>query len=130
MVDVAGSTLGSLLWMMPIVVAEVGAVFTGLGAVVLRVSIIATNFALEVRTHGVYGSVDQLLTPLLHFLDEEVQFGCNHICLLDDMHAFGAGLESFITPPLIGDYFLDQFFGFRDGQVEKGSSSISIDIGS
>ena len=76
-------SLASLLWMMPIVVAEVGTVFTGLGAVVLRVSIIATNFALEVRTHGVYGSVDQLLTPLLHFLDEEVQFGCNHICLLD-----------------------------------------------
>ena len=46
------------------------------------------------------------------------------------MHAFGAGLESFIAPPLIGDHLLDQFFGFGDSQVVEGSSSSSINIGS
>ena len=45
--------LASLLWTIPIVVVvEVGAVFTGFGAVVPRVSIIATDFAHEVRIHG------------------------------------------------------------------------------
>ena len=46
------------------------------------------------------------------------------------MHAFRAGLESFVAPPLVGDHFLDPFFGLGDGQVEKGSSSSGINIGS
>ena len=46
------------------------------------------------------------------------------------MHAFRAELESFVAQPLVGDHFLDQFFGFGDGQVEKGSSSSGINIGS
>ena len=79
-------------------------------AVVPRVSIIATDFAREVRTHGVDGSLDLSLAPFLHLLDEEVQFCGNHIRLLDGMHAFRAGMESFIAPSLIGDHLLDQFF--------------------
>ena len=90
---------------------------------------IATDFAREVRTHGIDGSMD-LLAPFLHLLDKEVQFRGNQICLLDGMHALGAGLESFIAPPLIGDHFLDQFFGFGYGQVELGSSSSSVNVGS
>ena len=93
-------------------------------------SIIATDFAREVQTHGVDGSLDLSLAPFLHLLDEEVQFCGNHIRLLDGMHAFRAGLESFIAPPLIGDHLLDQFFCFGYGQVEKGSSSSGINIGS
>ena len=31
---------------------------------------------------------------------------------------------------MIGDHLLDQFFGFGYGQVEKGSSSSGINIGS
>ena len=112
-----------------VVVVEVGVVFTGFGAVVPRMSIVATDFARKVRTHGIHGSVDLLLAPFLHFLDEEVQFRGNHIRLLNGMHALRAGLESFIAPPLIGDYFLDQCFGASDGQVEKGSSSSSINVG-
>ena len=88
-VDVAGSPLASLLWMVPVVVVvEVGAVFMGFGAVVLRMSIIATDFAREVRTHGIYGSMDLLLAPFMHLLDEEVYFCGNHIRLFDGMHAF------------------------------------------
>ena len=55
-----------------IVIVEVGIVFTGLGAVIPRVSIIATDFACEVRTHGVDGSLNLSLAPFLHLLDEEV----------------------------------------------------------
>ena len=44
--------LASLLWMVPVVVVEVGAVFTGFGEVIPRMSFIATDFAREVRTHG------------------------------------------------------------------------------
>ena len=99
--------LASLLWTIPVVVVvEVGAVFTGFGEVVTRMSFIATDFAREVRTHGVNGSVDWLLAPFLHLLDEEVQFHGNHIRLLDGMHALCAGLESFITPPLVGDHLV------------------------
>jgi hypothetical protein len=66
--------LASLWWTVPVVVVvvEVGTVFTSFGAVVPRVSIVATDFAREVRTHGVDGSVDRLLAPFLHLLDEEV----------------------------------------------------------
>ena len=71
-----------------------------------------------------------LFAPFLHFLDEEVQLCSNHIRLLDGMHALRTGLESFIGPPLIGDHLLDQCFGFGYGQVEEGSSSSSINIGS
>ena len=46
------------------------------------------------------------------------------------MHALGSGLESFIAPPLVGDHFLDQFFEFGYGQVEKSSSISGINIGS
>ena len=102
----------------------------GLGAVVPRVSIIATDFAREVQTHGVDGSLNLSLAPFLHLLDEEVQFCGNHIRLLDGMHAFRAGMESFIAPPLIGDHLLDQFFCFGDSQVEEGSSDSSINVGS
>ena len=100
--------LASLWWTVPVVVVvvEVSAVFTGFGTVVPRMSIIATDFAREVRTHGVYGSMDLLLAPFLHLLDEEVQFHGNHIRLLDGMHALCAGLESFITPPLVGDHLV------------------------
>ena len=93
-------------------------------------SIIATDFAREVRTHGVDRSMDLLHAPFLHLLDEEVQFCGNHIRLLDGMHALCTGLKSFIPPPLIGDHFLDQCFGTSDGQVEEGSSSSSINVGS
>ena len=48
----------------------------------------------------------------------------------DGMRALGAGLESFIAPPLIGDHLIDQCFGFGYGQVEEGSSSSGINIGS
>ena len=92
--------------------------------------IIATDFAQEVRTHVVDESMNLLLAPFLYLLDEEVQFCGNHIRLLDGMHALGSGLESFIAPPLVEDHLLDQFFGFGYGQVEKGSSSSSIDVGS
>ena len=78
-------------------------------------SIIAADFAREVRTHGVYGSMDLLLAPFLHLVDEVVQFSGNHIHLLDCMHALCVGLEPFITPPLVGDHLLDQFFGFGYG---------------
>ena len=78
-------------------------------------SIIAADFAREVRTHGINGSMDLLLAPFLHLLDEEVQFRGNHIRLLDGMYALRTGLESFITSPLIGDHLLDQFFGFSYG---------------
>ena len=106
MVDVAGSTPGLLA------VVEVGVVFTGLGAVVPQMSFIATDFAHEVRTHGVHESMDLLFAPFLHLLDEEVHLSGNHIRLLDGMQALCAGLESFIAPPLIEDHFLDQFFCF------------------
>ena len=59
--------LASLWWTVPIVVVvvvEVGAVFTGFGAIVPRMSIITTNFTHEVRTHGVNGSMDLLFAPL------------------------------------------------------------------
>ena len=65
--------LASLLWTIPIVVLiEIGTIFTGLGAVVPRVSFIATDFARKVRSHGVNGSMNLLFAPFLHFLDEEV----------------------------------------------------------
>ena len=96
MVNVAGSTPGLLD------VVEVGVVFTGLGAVIPQMSFIATDFAHEERTHGVDGSMNLLLAPFLHFLDEEVQLCSNHIRLHDGMHALRAGLESFIAPPLVG----------------------------
>ena len=45
--------LASLLWTVPVVVViEVGAVFTGFGAVVPQMSFITTDFAREVRFHG------------------------------------------------------------------------------
>ena len=46
--------LASLWWTIPVVVVivEVGAVFTGFGAVIPRMSIVATDFAREVQTHG------------------------------------------------------------------------------
>ena len=123
--------LASLWWTVPVVVVvEVCVVFTGFGAVVPRMSIITTDFAREVRTHGVDGSMYLLLAPFLHLLDEEVQFSGNHIRLFDGVQALCAGLESFIAPLLIGDHLLDQFFGFGYGQVEKGSSSRGINIGS
>ena len=68
--------------------------------------------------------------PFAEMLQQEVQFGNDHIRLLDDMRALGARLESFIAPPLIGDHLLDQCFGFGYGQVEEGSSSSGINIGS
>ena len=40
-----------MLWTIPSVVVEVGGVFTGLGAVVPSMPIIATNFAHEVQIH-------------------------------------------------------------------------------
>ena len=92
-------------------------------------SIIATDFAREVRTHGVDGSLDLLLAPFSQFLNQEVQLRGNHIRLLDGMHALHAGLESFITPPLVGDHLLDQCFGISYSLVEEGSSSSSIDVG-
>ena len=102
--------LDSLWWTIPVVVVvvvvEVGTIFTGLMAVVPRVSIIATDFTREVRTHGVDGSLNLSLAPFIHLLDEEVQFHGNHIRLLDGMHALCAGLESFITPPLVGDHLV------------------------
>ena len=119
-----------MLWTILAIVVDVGGVFTGLGAVLPLVSIIATNFTREVRTHGVNGSLDLLLAPFSQLLDEEVQFHGNHIHLLDDMHALCLGMESFFAPPLVGDHFLDQCFGVSYGQVEKGSSSSSIDVGS
>ena len=64
--------LASMLWTVPIVVIEVGTVFTGFRAIVPRMSIVTADFAREVRTHGVYGSMDLLLAPFLHLLDEEV----------------------------------------------------------
>ena len=74
--------------------------------------------------------MDWLFAPFLHLLDYEVQLRGNHIRLFDGMHAFCTGLESFIAPPLIGDHFLDQCFGFGYVQVEEGSSSSGINIGS
>ena len=66
--------LASLWWTVPIVVVvvEVCAVFTGFRAIVPRMSIITADFAHEVRTHGVNGSMNLLFAPFLHFLDEEV----------------------------------------------------------
>ena len=87
----------------------------GLEAVVPRMSIITTDFTREVRTHGVDGSLNLSLAPFLHLLDEEVQFCGNHIRLFDGMHALHVGLDSFISPPLVGDHLLEQFFGFGDG---------------
>ena len=46
------------------------------------------------------------------------------------MHALCTGFESFIAPPQIGDHFLNQCFCFDNGQVEEGSSSNGINIGS
>ena len=123
------SPLASLWWTLPIVI-DVRTVLTGLEAVIPRVSIIATYFTREVRTHGVDGSLDLLLAPFSEFIDQEVQLGNDHIRLLDGMHALHPGLESFFAPPLVGDHFLDQSLGFRDGHVEKGFSSSSIDMGS
>ena len=102
--------LASLLWMVPVVVVvvEVCAVFTGFGVVIPRMSIVTTDFARVVRTHGINRSMDRLFAPFL-------QLRGNHICLFDGMHAFGAGLESFVAPPLVGDHFLDPFFGFGYG---------------
>ena len=74
--------------------------------------------------------MDLLFAPFLHLLDEEVQLCSNYIRLFDSMHALCAGLESFIAPPLVGGHFLDQCFGFGYGQVEEGSSSSGINIGS
>jgi len=74
--------------------------------------------------------MDLLFAPFIVLLNEEVQFGSDHIFLFDGMHALRAGLESFFTPPLIGDHFLNQFFCFGDGEVEKGHSSNSVDVGS
>ena len=62
--------------------------------------------------------------------DRQQQLRDNHIRLFDGMHAFCTGLESFIAPPLIGDHFLNQCFCFDNGQVEEGSSSNGINIGS
>ena len=92
--------------------------------------IIATDFAREERTHGVDESLGLLLAPFSQFLDQEVQLRGNHIRLLGGMHGFRPGLESFFAPPIIGDHFLDQSFGFCDGHVEKGSCSSSINMGS
>ena len=64
--------LASLWWTVPVVVVvvlEVGAVFTGFGAVIPRMSIITADFAREVRTHGVNGSMDRLFASFLHLLD-------------------------------------------------------------
>ena len=79
--------LASLLWMIPAFVVEVRTVFTGLGVVVPLVSIVATDFAREVQTHGVNRSMDRLFAPFLHLLDQEVQLRGNHIRLFDGMHA-------------------------------------------
>jgi len=68
--------------------------------------------------------------PFAEMLQYEVQLCGNHIYLVDGMHALHTGLESFITPPLVGDHLLDQFFCFGDSQVEEGSSSSSINVGS
>ena len=122
--------LASLRWMIPIVVVDVGGIIIVIGAIILRVSIIVTDFTCEVQTHGVYGSMDLLFAPFFHLLDEEVQLGGDHICLLDGMHAFCTGLESFFAPPLIGDHLLDQCLGFGDCEVEETSSSSKINTGS
>ena len=64
--------LASLLWTVPVVVVvvvEEGTVFTGIRAVVPRMSIVTADFAREVRTHGVNGSMDRLFAPFLHLLD-------------------------------------------------------------
>ena len=65
--------LDSLWWTIPVVVVvvEVGTIFTGLGAVVPRVSIIATDFTREVRTHGVDGSLNLSLAPFIHLLEAQ-----------------------------------------------------------
>jgi len=104
----------------------------GLGAVVPRVSIVATDFAREVQTHGLGIVFSMFLEfgPFAEVLRKEVQLGNDHIRFLNGMHALRPGLESFFAPPLIGDHFLDQSFGFRDGHVEKSSSSSSVDMGS
>ena len=51
--------------------------------------------------------MDLLFAPFIVLLNEEVQFGSDHIFLFDGMHALRAGLESFIAPPLVGDHLLD-----------------------
>ena len=57
--------LASLWWTVPVivVVVEVCAVFTGFGAIVPRMSIVTADFAREVRTHDVNGSMDRLFAP-------------------------------------------------------------------
>jgi hypothetical protein len=40
------------------------------------------------------------------------------------------GLETFFSLPLVGDHLLDQHYGFGDGELEEGSSSSSVDVGS
>jgi hypothetical protein len=71
----------------------------------------------------VYSLDCNVVVHVLHLCGE-------HFHLLDGVHALGSGLEAFFTPPLIGDHLLDQCCSFCDGEVEEGSSSSNIDVGS
>ena len=121
------------LWTEPVVVVvvDVGRIFTGLGAVIPRVSTITTNFTRQVRVHGLDRNEHLLFVPFVEFLQLVVHFGGEHIRLLDGMHsAFGSELGTLLVPALVGDHLLDQGFGIGDGEIEIGPSSSSVQVGS
>ena len=61
--------LASLLWTIPVVVVvQVGAALTGLGAIIPRESIITTDLAHEVQVHGL-GVVFSMLFELGPFIE-------------------------------------------------------------
>ena len=54
------------LWTEPgVVVVDVGCVFSGIGAVIPRVSTVTTNFARKVRVHSMDGNKHLLPVPFI-----------------------------------------------------------------
>ena len=100
MVGVLDPTLTSLRTEPSIVVVDVGCIFTGLGAVVPRMSTVTTNFARWVRAHG-----------------------------MDGMHsALGSRLGTLLVLALVGDHLFDQGRNLGNSKVQIGSSSSSIEM--
>lgn len=97
------------LWMVPVVVVHEEDVFTGLGAIILGVSSIATGLTHHGDVQGLGLTVHLRLVPstFLQALQEEVHLSGEHVCLLDGVHAPLKGLELLFTPSLVGHHLLN-----------------------
>ena len=61
----------------------------------------------------------------------EIHLGGEHVNFFDGVHpAFHLGLGTLLVLTLIGDHLFDQCICFGDREVEEGSSSSSIYVGS